>query len=267
MDYNVAILITTFLRDSLLFSTIQSIVNNYPKNSIVLIADQGYASEEKEKRIKYFKAQIPLEYYRIPFDSGLSFGRNFLIQKAHEKNIPYTLISADSIQFTGEYDFSPIIEFLEQNEKRGLVGFELNGSKCPWEWKIEITLNGIKLFSSTEFIEENGITYKKCDICRNIFLAKTKSLLNLYDEEQKLCEHELAFIEYKKRGHEIYWTDNLTFKRHSPRNSTEYETYRKRLGDFQKSMRQKLGISSWVIYSPEARQEINEYKRRSNVKR
>jgi len=265
MEYKIAILITTFLRDSLLFKTLQTIVDNYTNNCIVLIADQGYADKEKDITIDYYKSQIPLEYYRIPFDSGLSFARNFLVQKAVEMNVPYSLLGADSIQFTSPYNFQPFIDFLEQDNKRGIIGFDLLGSKCPWEFNVEVNPTGIKLLTSTEFLEYNNIRYKKIDICRNIFLAKTNTLLKLWDEEMKLCEHELAFLEYKKRDYEVYWTDSISFKKISTNTSDEYQTYRKRLQDYQKLFKQKLNISGWVNYSPEAMREIKEYKRKHNL--
>ena len=52
-DYKIAILITTFLRDKLLYKTIQSIINNYPKDCIILIADQGYTDSEKDITIEH----------------------------------------------------------------------------------------------------------------------------------------------------------------------------------------------------------------------
>lgn len=260
-NYKIAILITTFLRDNLLYKTLQTIVDNYTKDCIVLIADQGYADEEKDITIDYYKSQMPLEYYKIPFDSGLSFARNFLVNKANEMNIPYILMGADSIQFTQPYDFQPFIKFLEQNDKRGIVGFELDGSKCGWEFLMELTDKGIKLLSSSNYTKFEGIKYKKVDICRNIFLAKTNTLLDLWDSELKLCEHEDSFITYKQRGYEVYWTDAISFKRISGNTSEEYQAYRKRLSDYQKILKQKLNMSGWIIYSSEAMKEIKDYKK------
>jgi hypothetical protein len=263
MNYKIAILITTFLRDNLLYKTLQTIVDNYPEDSIILIADQGYSDSEKDINIDFFKSQINLEYYKIPFDCGLSYARNFLINKANEKQIPYILMGADSIQFSQPYNFQPFIEFLEQDETKGVVGFALNGSKCPWEFLMEITPQGIKMLPSNNYIEFVGIRYKQVDICRNIFIAKTKTILNLYDEEMKLCEHELAFLEYKKRGYKVYWTNTISFKKSAAHYSNEYNSYRKRLPDYQKLFKQKLGINGWVNYSPEVMKEIKEYKNRN----
>jgi hypothetical protein len=262
MSYQIAILITTFLRDKLLYKTLQTIVENYTNNCIVLIADQGYTSEEKTREIDYIKSQIPCEYYNIPFDSGLSFGRNFLVKKAEEMNISYCLLSADSIQFTTPYNFNPFIDFLQNNSKAALIGFELQNSKCPWEFIIEVTPRGIKCLLPTEYITFTNQQLLKVDICRNIFLAKTVVLLDSpYDEELKLAEHELFFIGLKQRGWQCYWSDSLIFDRCSPRPSQEYEQYRKRFGDYLKIAKQKLGISGWIIYN---NKKVSNEKNREN---
>lgn len=246
MKYKIAILITTFLRDSLLYKTLQTIVDNYTQNCIILIADQGYSSSEKDLNMDYFYSQIPIEYYRIPFDSGLSYSRNFLIQKAKEMNIPYILMSADSIQFLQPYNFQPVIEFLENNDKVGKVGFDLEGSICPWEYLIKLTPQDIRFIKSEEWKEFNGKKYLRIDICRNIFLAKTKSLIEIpYDNEFKLAEHEEQAIRYKEK-YLTYWTDTYLFKRISGHNSTEYNIYRKRFREYQKLLKQKFGLSGWV---------------------
>jgi hypothetical protein len=248
MKNKIAILITTFLRDNLLCKTIQNIVDNKPKDCIVLIADQGYTDSEKDITIDYFKSQIPLEYYKIPFDSGLSYARNFLVQKANEIQIPYCLISADSIQFTQLYDFQSIIDFMKDHSEIGRVGFELENSKCSWEYLLEVTPNGIKLSYPTNIIEFKNIKFTYVDICRNIFLAKTQSLIDVpYDNELKLGEHEDHAIRYKEK-YLTCWTDYLSFKRINNRNNQEYETYRKRQPEYLKIFKQKYNMNGWVIY-------------------
>jgi len=261
--YTTAILITTFLRDSLLYKTLQTIVDNQPKDCIVLIADQGYSDNEKEINIDYFKSQIQLQYYQLPFDCGLSYARNFLINKAKELNIPYILMGADSIQFTEPYDFTPFINILKSDPNLGIVGFNLINSKCPWEFTMEITPKGIRMNPPREYITINGIEFQDVDICRNIFLGKTDTLINLYDNDMKLAEHELAFLEYKKRGFKVYWTNKLIFKKVVTNTSEEYQNYRKRFNDYKKLIAAKLGIDGWVTYSPEVIRQIKAYKERN----
>jgi hypothetical protein len=263
----IAILITTFLRDELLYNTVQNIIDCYPKDSILLIGNQSYITdEEKLNGFSNFNAHIdnpayfPIEYYNLPFDCGLSYARNFLIQKANEMNIPYILMMADSIQFLASYSFMPFIQFLELENNRGIVGFDLEGSKCPWEWLMELTTQGIRVTPSNKITYFGNLMFKEVDICRNIFLAKTSTMINLYDSEMKLGEHELAFLEYKKRGYKVYWTDALLFKKIISESNPQYNTYRKRFSEYRELLKKKLNITGWIIYSPEARKEINEFR-------
>lgn len=246
-DYKIAILITTFLRDALLYKTLQTIVNNFPSDCIVLIADQGYASSEKDIQLDYFKSQISLEYYKIPFDSGLSAGRNFLVNKAKEMNIPFCLVSADSIQFTTIYDFKSIINFLESQNNYGVVGFELLNSKCNWEFYLKIENNKLYYIESEDYITYNDIKFKQIDICRNIFLTKTEAIYNLWDEEMKLSEHTLAFWELKSKNYKVFWTDYCVFKRFSSRYSSEYDSYRNRVNDFMQLAMSKMNIKQKIF--------------------
>jgi hypothetical protein len=201
----IAILITTFLRDNLLYKTLQTIADNYTKNCIILIADQGYSNSEKDITIDYFASQIPLEYYKIPFDSGLSFARNYLVNIANEKHIPYVLISTDSIQFTENYNFESLFKDLDNNI---LINF---------------------IFKDTEPIA-----------LKDIFLAKTNLLIDLWDEEMKLYEYQLAFSECIKRGYKIVWNKDYNFKKIKSRSTEEYQSYCKRIKEYKKLSAQKL---------------------------
>jgi len=200
MNYKIAILITTFLRDNLLYKTIQTIVDNYTKDCIVLIADQGYADSEKDIIIDYFTSQIPLEYYKLSFDCGLGYARNFLAQKAFEMEIPYSLVMPDSIQFTEVYNFGQLFNLLDNNT---LISF------------------GIVPF-------------------KDVFIAKTNALLNLWDEELKICEHEFAYFNYIKRNYKVVYNTNFIFKKVKSRSSDEYQSYSKRIKEYKKLSEQKL---------------------------
>ena len=200
-NYNTAILITTFLRDNLLYKTIQTIVDNYTKDCIILIADQGYADSEKDITIDYFKSQISLEYYKLPFDCGLSYARNFLVTKAFEKNIPYCLVMPDSIQFIEPYNF----KFLDENI---LINFKLKN------------IEPIPL--------------------KDIFLVKTNLIGDLWDLEMKVYGHQLALSECIKRGYKIEWNEDYNFKKITSKSTEEYQTYCKRIKEFKKLSEQKI---------------------------
>lgn len=246
--YKLAICITTFLRDNLLYKTLDSIKEFPIKEAIILIADQGYRNEEKSITYDYYRSLFNLEIDYLPFDCGLSAGRNFLIKKASDMQIPYCLISADSIQFDMHCDFEIIYRFLETDDSYGLVGFNLKNSKCNWEYKMHLDKKGIHFIESDEFVTFEQMSFKRVDIMRNIFIAKTDAIKNLYNENFKLCEHELSFIELQKRGIKSFWTDRFSFKKANSMGTEEYKTYRNRFGEYQKKLKKYLNIKNWVIY-------------------
>ena len=200
MNYKIAIGITTFLRDNLLYKTIQTIVDSYTKDCIVLIADQGYVDSEKDITIDYYKSQIPLRYYPLAFDCGLGYARNYLVQKAFEMNIPYCLVMSDSIQFTEVYNFEQLSNILDNNT---LISFGL----APF---------------------------------KDVFIAKTNTLLNLWDEELKIYEYKLAYFKYIKKDYKVVYNTNFIFKKVKSRSSEEYYSYSKRIKDYKKLSEQKL---------------------------
>ncbi len=248
MNYKIAVLITVFLRDATMYRAVQSIIDNQIEDCVVLIADQGYRDEEKTLTYDFFKSQIPCEVHYLPFDCGLSAGRNYLVKRAQELGYKYCLLASDSMLFVEKYNLDPIIRFLETNESYGVVGFELENSVAPWEYLLEVKSDGIHFKPSTETEIFEDITFKKVDICRNLFLAKTEKIIDLWDVEFKLGEHELAFIELQKRNVKVFWTDNLVFKKINISGSDEYKEYRKRLPKYLKLLRAKLNINSWIIY-------------------
>ena len=201
-----AICITTFLRDNLLYKCIQSIVDNHNDNYHILIADQGYNSPEKLITINYYQSQIPLEYYRLPFDCGLSIAKNFLVQRASEMQVPYCLIMPDSIQFIEIYNFESLSNKLDNNV---IINFNLKNVE-------PITL-------------------------KTILLASTKCLIDLWDNELKLWEHELVHSRCIKKDYKIEWNENYNFKKIKSKGSEEYQIYCKRIKEYQKLSKQKIG--------------------------
>jgi hypothetical protein len=252
-DYKIAILITTFLRDRLLYKTLQTIVDNYTKDCIILIADQGYEDSEKNVTIDYYKSQIPLEYYRLSFFCGISAARNFLVAKAKEKNIPYCLLGADSIQFIDSYNFNSAIEFLELDLNNGVIGFNLL-NYATWRGTINLIP---KQYFYVDIPNQVPIQYKELSItpvemCSNFFLAKTDTLIeNKWDDELKLMEFEDFFWRLKTNTkYKIFFTANIR-GRYVPNRTNEYNEYRKLANtQFNKLVCQKYGLIRWVKVSP-----------------
>jgi len=255
----IAILITSFLRDKLLYESVQSIIRHYTNNYIILVANQSYKTdEERLKGFSDFNVNIdntvhaPIHYYNLPFDCGLSYARNFLVEKANSLGCKYCWLSADSIMFINEYNVNPIINFLEEDSKRGIVGVELYGRP---EWHRDIDLVKGKHFHlkipTRPIITFQDVKFIPCDVIKNIFIAKTECLINnKWDNELKLLEHEDFFWRLKNsdNSYQVFFTDYITTK-YKDFKPNEYNKYRRRMhAEFRKKLQEKYKIEGWCKY-------------------
>jgi len=249
MNHKIAILLTTFLRDELLYKTVQSILTYMSDDCILLIADQGKQLIEKEQFYQSLPKDKVRQWY-LPFDCGLSYSRNFLVDKAKELNIPYCLLTADSIEFIQPIkELKIIIRFLEEHQHYGIVGMKLN-NRVNWEKLIKLSSD------KSRFVITNAYEYKRfmnteflrCDIVRNFFLAKTDALFfHKWDNNLKLAEHEDFFWRlkltsfYKVFYNESYSANYINYKPH------EYNIMRKRLyAEFMPLFLKKYNMKVWL---------------------
>jgi len=249
----IAIIYTTFLRDELELQTLKSIIDNWQDNYVLLIGDQGI--KERDYKSSFFSIQSKLKdkeihRYILPFDCGLSYARNYLVQKAYKMGIDYCFLTADSIKFTERYDFAPIIRFLEEKEERGIVGFELLNRQY-WVYNMTLVPNMYfhLVISKQKPILYNNIKFQSCDVITNFFFAKTKCLIdNKWDNELKLAEHEDFFWRLKQTKYKVFWTNYIKAQYINQKNE-EYNKYRKRLyHEFKQKLQQKYNISGWLQY-------------------
>lgn len=244
----IAIIYTTFLRDKLFYRTINSILANWRENFVLLIADQSPTKEKIDWILEKAENNSQIKYYPLLFDCGLSYSRNFLINIVKKLNIPYSLITADSIEFNeNSIKLEPLTKILKEG-KANLIGLGLN-NRVYWEYYMKLDPNHFRLIKSEDFIEINNIKYKKCDIVKNFFLAETDILSKVkWDNDLKLSEHEDFFWRFKQNGFKVLWTDyaSANYIEYKPQ---EYKKYRQRMyKEFRDILRKKYNIKGWVTY-------------------
>ena len=252
----IGILITTFLRDELLYKSIQSIADNWQDNFELIIVDQGEMDTNKHKWI--LDKNLNSCYYSVPFNSGLSYCRNFGVQKAKELGCEYVFIGSDSFLFNKSLQNINTITDLIEISDYDLIGFELANSICGWEAKLNLIegesfeldfINKQDIMSEYFNLPDNRPIILQCDIVRNFFIAKTESLLNVkWDENLLLGEHEDFFWQYKQAGYKCGWTDYISATKLTDR-PPEYAKFRKQnFKEGIKKLREKYNINGWVTY-------------------
>jgi len=291
----IGIIITTFQRDELLFKSIESIKANWQDNFELIIVDQTNEPENLTYKKFYFSSlitkQIHYEWKRVPYNSGLSYCRNFGVQKANELGCDYCLIASDSFLFNESVKkINHIVNILDDTWY-DLIGMELSGCVCDWEARLKLIesesfeldfINKIKSLSteylteatpSIEWENEDGspaligdvIHIHDCDIMRNFFIAKTATLLDVqWDNNLKLGEHEDFFWRYKQEGYKCGWTNYIDAEKMKDR-PDEYTKLRKiNFNAGLAYLRKKYNMSGWVTYKNLSRAKIGLFQKKGN---
>lgn len=246
----IGILITTFCRDRLLFECLNSIEKYWDSNYYIIVVDQGHPSNEKDDFWIQKLKKITGDYIKTDFDIGPLKARNIAIKRFSELNIPYILMFADSMRFLQHYNFQSIINFLEFNENNFLCGFNKTNSVCTWECDMKKTDRFELDIPRRAKIEFENNEFLPVDICRNIFLCKTKLLNNaLYDENRKMGDHESSFYRWQQMGYLCYYHEDIVFD-YTKYREPEYNKFReKNFNDGRTIMMNQYGLKGWISYS------------------
>ena len=108
---DVTVGIKTFYRPEKLKITLQSL--RAIKTREVIIADDGLSDPVKEKLYGEMSKYFPLKVIRLPYDSGLAYGRNKIVENT---KTPYLLIIDDDMEVLGEQSIYILKDILEKDK-------------------------------------------------------------------------------------------------------------------------------------------------------
>ncbi|WP_417898474.1 glycosyltransferase [Bacillus haimaensis] len=208
----VTAIIKTFERPHCLDMLIKSIKKFYPTLHIIVADDS--------------KSPIPrsdVEYHILPFDSGLSKGRNFLLQQV---KTPYFLLLDDDFCFINETSIEKLMDVLENSD------IDVVGGRCI---ETKGVRNSQAVFTiKNELLTLNADPYGKegdvelYDIVANFFLARTDKLQkHTWDERLKVGEHYDFFLSYKGKL-KVAMHPFIYIYHTNDRSNEEYNLYRNR---------------------------------------
>ncbi|GAH61354.1 unnamed protein product, partial [marine sediment metagenome] len=171
---DIAILITTFLRDNALFACVKSIRKLYPDVTI-FVADTGHESRAKDD----FCFDHKCELLKLAFDSGVCFAKNEGVDRIPD-NYKYIFICEDDIVFTEETRLEVLREILEKRPQIGIVGGSLKKVK-KYETKEQGYEATLRMENDTIYLEKvekpqwrklGDVRFFYCDIIPNVFLMR-----------------------------------------------------------------------------------------------
>lgn len=270
MEKNLTIVIKTFERKKSLKRLLNSL-EKYYKNIKIIIADDSKKSY-KEEILKEYSKKLDIDYYILEFDSGLSKGRNFLLNKVETE---YFLLCDDDFEFYEKSDlknaYNKIIKYnldilggscsniiaptsvinilkILRKPKRLFNYILKQGENYIYNAKIKIEDKKI-------YIDRKNNYYSKkedviiTDMVQNFFIGKTESIkkiLGWQPDELKMGEHSIFFIRAKQAGLNVGFLKDF-YIRHYPEVTLNYYKYRSRSKSFFELGCKKLGLEVFEI--------------------
>lgn len=218
--------IKTFKRYDCLNTLLKSIQRFYPKAKIIITDD----SDNFNKNFyTIWKRELNVKVVKMPFDSGLSAGRNKMVELCDTE---YFLLLDDDFIFTEETNIEKFFNIIESDKKIGVVGgccIE-NNKDVHYEHLIEIK-NGIlyQLFDGDNWEDIKGIKAKQTGCVLNFGLFRTKMFKDiLWDENLKLAEHTDFYIRMLDTKWKTYYTPEVKIIHTRYRQDNNYKQYRAR---------------------------------------
>jgi len=192
----VTAVIKTFIRDEALFYCIKTLKTSYPSIHII-VADDGYCTPEKGEKLKAMGVD---KYIELPWERGLSAGRNRLIEAVET---PYILLCDDDFSFSPECHLERLLELTEVVDIAGGLVYNLrnwvfcdNGAGWDITGGNFVTRNGKLSIDGKRgsTFWHKGIRYEKADFVLNFFIAKTEVLRKvMWDERLKFSVEHIDF--------------------------------------------------------------------------
>lgn len=219
------ILIKSFLRPDCLKRAVASIRKFYP-NVLIRICDDGHLDKFEGDNIVF---------YKLPFYSGASVGRNFLVSKVEK---PYFLMMDDDMIFTEDTSLHKVLRVLSSSRDIGVVGGRVreNGTIRLGVGRLEVDYTekyGRRITryyygDKTPTGRINDIEVISCRMLPAMYMCK-KALFNVYNikwrDELKRSAHYPFFLDLPLQIR-VFCASEVIID-HKPETNPEYDKYKK----------------------------------------
>ena len=234
------IAIKTFERPELVTRAVSSLRQLHPTMPVIVADDS--------KEPVSFGGDKYTESLHLPFDTGISFGRNRAIEKV---KTPYYLLMDDDYYFKPDCNLEGLIHVLETTDfdiiSMRVLNYRVGKGYCRGELHFAGTLEreGDEL---VHYIGKNrGIyqSYPRFDIVHNCYAARTNKVANIkFDEKIKIGkEHGDFFLEAKQNGILITISRD-SYVHHLQADNSRYASFRNRSHKYTEYYFKKHGIKS-----------------------
>ena len=264
LHHKLSVLIKTFDRKSSLIKLLQSLEKFHPGLPI-LIADDSRESYRGEIISRFPKLLI--QYYTLPFDTGLAAGRNFLL---HKTTTPYFLLCDDDFVVDHRLNLEKTLAAIETAQLDIGGGTLLNYTTAktirrfarvmltPSMASRFILNKPTEVYYTGNYQVDNNhctlsISWRKpstsiyhCDIVCNFFIGRSAAILNMqgWNDQFKVGEHEDFFYRAKQYQLKVAWLDDFAIA-HYPVAPASYLPFRQRVLTFKQQFVEQSGLDSF----------------------
>jgi len=231
---DIAIGIKTFLREKSLFETLDAIEKYFPYPYRLYIADDGGTTDEKDYRYGKLQAKGH-EIIRLPFNCGISVGRNEIIKRITED---YLLMMDDDIVLQDSESIKHMKAVLDSSDDIGICSGILTAKNGEYlgnenyQKGLRFELDRGLLFrypAHREIHKADGSMYVFADQVVNFFLAK-RAVFNdtRWDNRIKVeWEHIDFFLQLKETRWKAVACLDAKAVHLNPINDPTYNYYRR----------------------------------------
>lgn len=218
--------IKTFKRYSALNNMLISIQEYYPKAHITIADDNEVINHEFYNR---WKELLDITLIEMPFDSGLSAGRNQLVKNTKRK---YILLLDDDFEFYPATDIEGFYNVLEFDKEAMVVGgTTIKNRTTPEHYEFDIEYKD-------RILTKREIQRKPIIIKSRYTVFKANSVLNFalfrrelfdtirWDDELKIAEHMDFYFNFFIAGFKALFMPQVKIF-HMKESNKDYKKYRK----------------------------------------
>ncbi|MBT9317523.1 glycosyltransferase [Leptothoe spongobia] len=229
---DVTILVKTFNRPKTVSGAIRKIRRFYPDIRVLLADDSQETVEINDGKTEVFS---------MPFDSGVSKGRNFLLEKVET---PYFVMMDDDHYFNRRTHLENMLRLLEEEDFDILSALVFQRAFLRREFYrkelVDFYLNMEMEDGVLKFVDgfyEKTSAYVTCDLVHQFFLANTEAVQQMggWDDRLKTADHADFFIRVKQANLKVGYTPMARVDhvhRRDERFSKDYEAFRTRMSEF-----------------------------------
>jgi GT2 family glycosyltransferase len=242
---DVTAIIKTFERPERLRRLVRSIRKFHPDLHII-VADDSFQPGPV----------AAVEYIRLLPDSGISAGRNAMLERVKTR---YFLLLDDDFEFTRDTRIERLVATIEKFDVHLAAGtcircknriLWIRKKPQPFFGTIERCGTHLTLSAGSRSV---GPDLTLCDLVPNFFVASTQAIRDLggWADELKLSEHTEFFVRFKEHGLKAAYCPDVTI-RHWFEKPAHYAPYRDR--DFWHLAAQRMGITKLTDMSGRVRE-------------